>query len=50
MDVGGDLMPDEPGQALEAVADDRRAEVADVHGLGNVGAAVVDDEVEWLGS
>ena len=42
--VGDDRHPREPRHAREAVADDRRTQVADVHRLGDVRAAEVDDD------
>ncbi len=42
MVVGDDLITHEPRHARQAIADDRRAQVADVHRLGDVRAAEVD--------
>mgnify|MGYP003704790161 CR=1 FL=1 len=38
-----------PGDAREAVANDCRANVADVHRLGDVGRAEVDDDLRRVG-
>ena len=43
MDVADDLVSGEPEQALERIPDDRRAQVPDVHGLGDVRPAEVED-------
>ena len=47
--VAPDGVAPETEQALQALADDRRAQVADVHRLGDIGAAVVDDDLARLG-
>ena len=48
MVVRDDLVPDEPRHARQAIADDRRAQMADVHRLGDVRAAEVDDDAARL--
>ncbi len=42
--VADDLMAQEFKRAVQTVADDRATNVADVHGLGHVGGAVIDNE------
>ena len=44
VDVAGDGVAHEAEQALQAVADDGRAQVADVHFLGDVPAAEIDHD------
>ena len=43
MIVRDDLVPQETQDLSDRIADDRRADVADVHGLGHVGGRVIDD-------
>ncbi len=45
VDVACDVMSGEAEEPFEALADDRRPEMADVHRLGHVRAAVVDDHL-----
>ena len=47
--VAGDVVAEEAEDADEGVADDRAAEVAHVHRLGDVGGREVDDHPPWLG-
>ena len=42
--VGDDRVAQEAQQPRQGVADDRAAQMADVHRLGDVGRAVIDDE------
>ncbi len=44
MDVADDVVAGEAEHALDALADDRRPEMADVQLLGDVGPPVVDDD------
>ena len=41
--VGDDLVAQQPQRARQAIAQDGRADVADVHGLGHVGRAEIHD-------
>ena len=44
MGVALDLVAEEAGQALEALADDRGPQVTHMHRLGHIGPAVVDHD------
>ena len=46
--VADDVVAEELGDARERVAEDGRADVADVHRLGDVGRAEVDDDRAWV--
>ena len=46
--VAGDVVAAQAEQPFQALADDGAAQVADVHGLGHVRAAVVDDHLARL--
>ena len=41
--VGDDFVPDKTERAGQGVADNRRADMANVHRLGHVGRGIVDD-------
>ena len=45
MDITDDIFSVETGDALDCLADDRAAQVADMQGLCHIGAAVVDDDL-----
>ena len=50
MVIGDDLVAEEARGAREAVADDRAADVTDVHRLGDVGRRVIDDDTARRGN
>ena len=45
--VGDDAMAEQPQRARKAIAEDRRADVADVHRLGHVRRAEINDSSSW---
>ena len=49
MIVGDDAVAEEPHDARETIADDGRANVTDVHGLGDVRRTEIDDDRFRLG-
>ena len=49
MGVAGDVIAAETEQPFQALADDGAAQMADVHGLGHVRAAEVDDDLARIG-
>ena len=49
VDIAQHMVAGKVGQPLDTFANDRGAQVADVHGLGHIGPAVIDDELAWRG-
>ena len=47
MDVAYHVVAQKAGYPLEAFTDDGRAQMADMHWLGNISAAVIDDDLLW---
>ena len=48
MIVGNDFVAQQAKSAGEAVAENGGANVADMHGLGHVGGAEIDNNGAWL--